>query len=230
MDLRCWAQFARRVLFVLALMLPTAAAAQSVGDLFTGIVRGATGLPLPGVGGPEAAPATKGKSAGTSGAQVYVCSRPVGAGNAAFAAKEGVLPGLGGGWGGVAERKDQEAKHCNSAALTSGLSGCKDIGYGCSECRATAAGGKAVDVVRGAGGALGRCPRALGGVIRAEGGGVASGSAGENQLLDQRAGGRHAVLCCASASATHGLAQALNWKLGFSEAVMPGLVPGIHTR
>lgn len=135
------------------------AAAQGIGDLLTGIARGATGLPIPSTGGPQAqSPGKSGKGGGTSGEAVYVCSKPVGAGNAQFAQKEGILPGLGGGWGGVAERKDQEAKHCYNAALTSGLSGCKDIGYGCSECRATASGGKSVYVVRGSGGALGRCP------------------------------------------------------------------------
>jgi hypothetical protein len=133
------------------------AQAQGIGDLLTGIARGATGLPIPSTGGPQAQPAGKGQKGGTGGQAVFVCTKPVGAGNAQFAAKEGVLPGLGGGWGGVADRKNEEAKHCYNAALTSGLSACKDIGYGCSECRATA-GGKQVYVVRGAGGALGRCP------------------------------------------------------------------------
>ena len=145
----------------LALILATSpdrATAQGIGDLLTGIARGATGLPIPSTGGPQAQAPAKGKSGGTSGEAVYVCSKPVGAGNAQFAQKEGILPGLGGGWGGVANAKDQEAKHCYNAALSSGLSNCKDIGYGCSECRATAASGKSVYVVRGSGGALGRCP------------------------------------------------------------------------
>ena len=142
---------------VLAASMTSAAQAQSFGDLLGGIARGATGWPIPSTGGASAEPSAKNKRGGTGGEQVYVCNKPVGEGNANFAAKEGILPGLGGGFGGVAARKDQEAKHCYNAALTSGLSNCKDIGYGCSECRASS-GGKSVYVVRGAGGALGRCP------------------------------------------------------------------------
>jgi hypothetical protein len=137
--------------------LSHAAMAQSIGDLLGGVVRGATGLPVPSVGGPSAESPSRGRAGGTGGQAVYVCAKRVGEGNAAFAQKEGVLPGLGGGWGGVAARKDEEAKHCFNAALTAGLSNCRDIGYGCSECQSKA-GNRTVFVVRGAGGALGRCP------------------------------------------------------------------------
>lgn len=153
----------RRRLFCIAtgVMLACAScpvSAQSAGDFLTGLVRGATGLPVPSLGDATAEPSTKGKTGGTAGQAVYVCAKRVGEGNAAFAQKEGVMPGLGGGWAGVAERKKAEADNCFNAPLASGLSDCRDIGYGCSECRAKTSMGRSVFVVRGSAGALGRCP------------------------------------------------------------------------